>query len=171
MNFSPVFGSRVDGCPYIVRPSAYALVRDATSAVAVVHTPSGVYLPGGGIEGEERPDQTVVREAQEECGLVLRPGPTVGRAVQIAYSVSEQTCFEKHCVFLTADVVGTTTAMEADHTLAWLMPGEALASLTHESHRWALQRLLESERNTPQVRRAQAASTRRWQRIGTTRSG
>lgn len=87
MNFSagqnhvPVFGERIPGRNYVRRPSAYAILRDAEGNVAVVRTPRGCYLPGGGMEKDETPRQTVEREAREECGFLLRVQSHLGRAL------------------------------------------------------------------------------------------
>ena len=138
----PVFGTRTFGCPYIVRPSAYALVlRDGLLAVA--RTPKANFLPGGGIEAEETPEAAVVREGIEECGLLLRPLSLLGHAVQISYSETEAVCFEKRCTFFAAEIAGTAPQTEADHTLVWLTPSEAVEALSHPSHAWAVVRFLE----------------------------
>lgn len=142
---APVFGRRVEGCPYVVRPSAYALVRNATGELAVVRTVLGYFLPGGGIEAGESPEQTVVREAREECGLVLRAGAPVTQAIEIAHSPSENTCFEKRCTFVSALLIGLTTAEESDHELMWMALDGAMHALTHGSHQFAVQRLSQSE--------------------------
>lgn len=68
----PVFGERVAGASYALRPSAYALIRNEFGQVAVVRTAQGVFLPGGGIEAGETPEQAVQREVLEECGLGIR---------------------------------------------------------------------------------------------------
>ncbi|MBI1897436.1 MAG: NUDIX hydrolase [Acidobacteria bacterium] len=68
----PVFGTPVEGCPYVLRPSAYALVRNAAGELAVARTPRGCFLPGGGVETGESPEQAIEREAKEECGLPPR---------------------------------------------------------------------------------------------------
>jgi 8-oxo-dGTP diphosphatase len=141
VNHVPVFGRRVDGCRYVIRPSAYALARNGDGEFAVVRTPSGCFLPGGGIEMGESAEQTVEREAKEECGLVLKSRAQVGEAIEIVYSAEERTCFEKRCVFVEADVVRHETSMEADHELYWIDVGHLLDSLSHESHRWAVRRL------------------------------
>ncbi len=136
-----MFGSRVEGCPYVLRPSAYALVRNAGGELAVVRTARGFFLPGGGVMPDESPEQTVEREAKEECGLVLRPRALLGRAVEIVYSVRENACFEKGSVFIEADVVGRVTSTEPDHELVWLNFDQAMDALSPESHRWAVRRL------------------------------
>ena len=135
----PVFGSRVAGCPYIKRPSAYAVVRNTTGCFALIRTPRGFYLPGGGIEGSETPEQAIKREAMEEAGLILESQARVGKAVDIVYSVEENACFEKRSVFIEADVVGQIPSRESDHELIWVELDDAVSILSQESHRWALQ--------------------------------
>jgi 8-oxo-dGTP diphosphatase len=135
----PVFGERIPGESYLVRPSAYGIIENEKGEIATVLTPNGTTLPGGGIEAGETPEQAVVREVQEECGFIVRPGAFLARAVQFIYSRSERTYYEKRSVFLRAHVVGTTVATEgADHELIWLPREVAVARLYHESHAWVL---------------------------------
>jgi 8-oxo-dGTP diphosphatase len=135
----PIFGERIPGETYVVRPSAYGILENNKGEIATVLTPNGTTLPGGGIEAGETPEEAVVREVQEECGLVVRPGIELARAVQFIYSPSERTYFEKRTVFLRAHVEGTTVATEgADHELIWLPREMAAARMYHESHAWVL---------------------------------
>lgn len=136
----PVFGAIVEGCPYIVRPSAYALIADASARIAVVRTPRGCYLPGGGIDAGESAEQAVAREAAEECGLLVEACSRVGSAVEIVGSVSENACFEKRSIFIEARVVGNALSVEEDHELLWLQPAQALDVLAPASHRWCVKR-------------------------------
>jgi 8-oxo-dGTP diphosphatase len=137
---SPVFGIRIAGCRYTVRPSAYALLRDDDGRIAVVRAARGWFLPGGGIEANEDAEQAVEREAREECGLVIEPRGIVGTATEIVHSPAGHSGFEKESVFVEAVVVGRTPPTEPDHELVWLSPAEASARLSHESHRWVVQR-------------------------------
>ena len=141
----PVFGRRVEGCPYIVRPSAYGLVRNPAGNFAVARTETGYFLPGGGLKAGESPQQAVEREAMEECGLVVRARSLLGRAVQIVYSAQEKACFEKQSTFLEADLLGLESHSNSDHQLDWLSVQEAVKTLSHESHRWALERLIQKK--------------------------
>ena len=134
----PVFGTRLAGCAYVRRPSAYALVRNPQGEWAVVRTPHGCFLPGGGKEAGETAQKTVEREAMEECGFVLKPRGLVASAIQFSYSTEEKKYFEKICEFVEAELLGSEVALEADHELLWLSLDQAQASLTHESHRWAV---------------------------------
>jgi 8-oxo-dGTP diphosphatase len=140
LNEIPIFGTRVAGAVYQYRPSAYAMVMNGQGQIAVARTPLACYLPGGGIERDETPERTIVREGQEECGFVLRPMILIGRAMEICFSVEEQTYFEKDSFFFRADIAGNAEKAEGDHELLWLSPLQAIAILTHGSHRWAVQK-------------------------------
>jgi len=136
---TPVFGERVVGASYVRRPSVYALIRNAPGQIAVVRTPQGVFLPGGGIEAGETAEQAVVREVREECGLGVRLLSQLPDAVQLVYSPAERTYFEKPSTFVAATVEGPSSGQsEQDHEVLWVAPAEAAAILSPESHRWAL---------------------------------
>jgi 8-oxo-dGTP diphosphatase len=135
-----VFGERSAGQPWVIRPSAYGLFEDAGGKVAIVRSQDGVYLPGGGIEAGETPEEAIRREALEECGLVVRPGHWTARAVQFAYSASEKAHFEKRSTFIGCAIEGSdVTRLEAGHELLWVDPEAAPRALTHASHAWAIQ--------------------------------
>jgi 8-oxo-dGTP diphosphatase len=132
---NPVFGTRVERVRYVHRPSAYVIVRDADERIAVVRTRKGTFLPGGGIEEGESPESAARREVAEECGLLVEVREAIGRATQIVKR------FEKDSVFFAGTVIGSGEQTETDHELLWLEAGDAVALLTHESHRWAVLRL------------------------------
>ena len=142
---TPVFGTRVEGCPCVLRPSAYALVRNAIGELAIVRTSRGFHLPGGGIESDETSEEAVEREAKEESGLILNLGACLGKAVQIVYSAEENACFEKISEFFEAKPIGHGAATEPDYELIWVDLDQAIKLLSHESHRWAVERLMHAE--------------------------
>jgi 8-oxo-dGTP diphosphatase len=135
----PTFGAEAALHPRIVRPSAYGLIRNEAGLLALARTPEGVFLPGGGIEGGESPAEAVVREAMEECGLVVRPGAWTRRAVDFVTSAKERTHFEKRCTFVAAELeaIGPSEG-EPDHELQWAEPAVAQELVSHPSHRWAI---------------------------------
>src|SRR3954468_20408161 len=101
----PVFGEPSVEVAATVRPSAYGIINGARGRVAVVRTPLGLFLPGGGSDENEVPEATVVRETREECGLEVRVGPWHRRAIEHVFSVTERAQFEKRSTFCDAAVL------------------------------------------------------------------
>jgi len=135
----PVFGAPPTGVLAIVRPSAYGIIADPQGRLAVVHTPIGLSLPGGGSDEAEAPDVTVVREAREECGLDIRVGRWRRNAIEHVFSTAEQAQFEKRNTFCDAAVLRADgEPSEPDHLLEWMPAGQAAALLVPASHRWAV---------------------------------
>jgi 8-oxo-dGTP diphosphatase len=136
---APIFGERSESVRYTLRPGAYVLLEDGRGQLALVRTPQGVFLPGGGIEANETPQQAATREVLEECGLVVRVGHWETWAVQFCYSESEKIYFEKRCTFIDAVVESVASKTEADHELLWVASATAPELMTHESQRWAIE--------------------------------
>ena len=133
------FGAPMTEAPGVIRPSAYAIISDPPGYLAVVRTPLGVFLPGGGSESAESPEATVTRETHEECGLAIQLGAWRRTAIEHVFSVNERVQFEKRSTFCDAVVlhpVGAPT--ETDHTLEWMSASESTERLTPPSHRWAV---------------------------------
>lgn len=142
----PAFGKRSDGQAYQPRPGAYAVLFDVERRIAVLQTERGYFLPGGGAEPGEAPEQTLAREAREECGFSLDIGRRLGEAVEYVYAAQEAACFAKQGVFFTAAVTEQSeTVCEPGHTLRWLTPEQAIECLTHRSQAWAVRQALVSE--------------------------
>ena len=135
----PVFGSPENRYPASVRPSAYGVVVDEQGFVAVVRTPTGLHLPGGGSDAGETPAATVIREVREETGLAVQIGEWRRVAIEHVSSVAEQAQFEKRNTFCEARVTAIAgDAAEPDHELYWLPAAEAAERLAPLSHRWAV---------------------------------
>lgn len=132
------FGELVAGATYFCRPGGYAVISNAAGKVAVVSTRQGLFLPGGGQEDAETPGQAAVREAHEECGLLIRLRSYLGTADELVFAAEEDTYYRKRCAFFSAGVVRQEGHREDDHVLLWMVPEEAAARLRHESQRWAV---------------------------------
>jgi 8-oxo-dGTP pyrophosphatase MutT (NUDIX family) len=79
-----------------------------------------------------------VREAYEECGLLIRLRSYVGTADELVFAADEATYYRKRCAFFSAEVVHHEGRSEVDHELVWMVPEKAAARLRHESQRWAV---------------------------------
>lgn len=135
----PEFGTPVAGAEYTLRPGGYVVLLNRAGAVAVVVTPAGCYLPGGGQEAGESPEAAAVREVEEECALWIFLGDTLGVADELAFAADEGRHYRKRGKFFLAEPVCRSRPGEPEHVLRWLPPHEALAALGHASQRWAVE--------------------------------
>ncbi|HEX4964695.1 MAG TPA: NUDIX domain-containing protein [Thermoanaerobaculia bacterium] len=134
----PQFGELLPGTDYVLRPGGYAIVAGAEGMIAVASTRRGFFLPGGGQEEGESPEEAAVREVHEECGLRIRIVQCLGVADQLALADNETCYYRKRCTFFTAELLHQDGPGEPDHHLVWLVPEAAQAHLAHESQRWAV---------------------------------
>lgn len=134
----PEFGLDPRAAEYILRPGGYVVVFNAAGEIAVVSTPAGLFLPGGGQDVSETPEAAAIREAREECGWEIRLGKRIGVADELVFAAAEQQHFRKRCVFFLAEITAEAAAAELDHELLWLLPEETEGRLRHASQRWAV---------------------------------
>lgn len=144
----PQYGRRIDGRTYILRPGVYAVIQNDQRQIAIVQTPGGIGLPGGGADAGESPEQTLHRELREETGRQIVVRRPLGQCVEFVHSSTEGD-FEKKCSFFLADFDrnAPATPLEPGTEILWLAGLDATAVLTHQSHRWAVaQTLSENQR-------------------------
>ncbi len=135
------FGVQEEGADYILRPGGYAVIFNQKGAIAVIETPRGFHLPGGGQKLEETIEETVLREVFEECGLLIKVGTFLGKADELVFSQKEKTHFRKRGSFFMGELIKKyNKGKEKDHSLKWISPDRAVKELVHESHRWAVSR-------------------------------
>jgi arylformamidase len=141
MNALPVFGRKLPGVPYRPRPAAYAAVRDPDGRVALVQEDGHWYLPGGGIEEGETPEQALAREVQEECGCGVELGEVLGEALEFVETRSGQR-HEIHARFYSASFVG-------DPGVHWVTSAEARERVRRRCDAW----IIEGARAAPRAGR------------------
>jgi 8-oxo-dGTP pyrophosphatase MutT (NUDIX family) len=134
-----VFGEQVDGQTYHARRAVYAVIPDSDGRVAAVRYRGNLFLPGGGIEGGETPEQALVREVAEECAQRLHIAGKMGEALQYFYAPSEGTYFAMHAVFYVGAFLGQILGQVA-LPFVWVFP-DGKAQFFHASHVWAAQSL------------------------------
>ena len=136
------FGHARPGLDYRDRPAAFGVCeRDGQVAVVFVTRPEAQYvdLPGGGIDAGETAEQAVVREFGEETGLKVSPLRVLGRASQFMRQEDGSPANNRSVLFeATLEGEAPELKVEDDHELQWLYPLEAIATLRHDSHAWAV---------------------------------
>ena len=137
------FGAKEEGIRYFDRPGAYLLsVRDGR--LAVVRTPKGYFLLGGGIDPGETHEQCILRECMEETGCTARVEGYIGSA-EVYCRHSELGYFHPMQYYYSGQL-GERAAepVETDHRLEWIPLNEAEWKLNVWPQIWAAKRLLGS---------------------------
>lgn len=127
---------------YHDRQAVYGLAFEAGRlAVVDVSTRDGSWrdLPGGAIEPGESEWVALVREFAEETGLVVAPVDEIAAATQ-HFRQPPGPWLNNHFRVHLVDVIARQPELqiEHDHRLVWLDPLEALATLRHDGHAWAV---------------------------------
>jgi len=141
----PEFGERIAGNRYKPRPGAYALVLDDEQRIAVVRTPQGLFLPGGGIDVGETAEAALHREVREECGWLVTIKVELGRAVEYVFAEGEGH-FAKQCTFYLAELTEFIGGqIELDHQVEWATIRDAQLKLTLKSQAWAVEQFAQRQ--------------------------
>lgn len=139
----PQFGSPWPGRDHKSRPGAYGVVFDARRRLLVVEEFGRLYLPGGGLDPGETPEQALHREFEEETGYTVAIESVLGEAREF---VADETpgvtaAFNKHCYLYEVRLTGGTGVPTIDSNKpSWMPLAEAMEALNNEAHRWAVRR-------------------------------
>jgi len=134
------FGEISPGLEYIDRPAAYAVILNDGRRVAVVRSKRGWFLPGGGTDPGETPEETILREAREEIARDITLGERLGEATQY-FSVGEEHR-RLHATFYTA-TLGSVVDGDPEYELEWVSLHEGRTEFFHACHVWAVELGLE----------------------------
>lgn len=131
------FGQREEGS-YFDRRGAY-LIPMKGEQVGLVHTHKGLFLLGGGMEGEESELQCIQRECLEE----------IGYRVQVDHKVCTAETFTRHhrlglfhpiqSYYVGRLIEKIQPAIEADHKLIWMHWKEAQRNMYAPMQSWAIE--------------------------------
>jgi 8-oxo-dGTP diphosphatase len=138
LSSEPQFGEPATGVAYIDRPGVYALVI-RENLLLVVETPVGYFLPGGGIDAGESPEDTLRRELLEETGLTVASITEAGSARQYVIDSATGTGYNKTETFYrVSTVIEHSQPTEIDHVARWVTVSEAIAGLREPAQAWAV---------------------------------
>lgn len=141
------FGTARGGLDYRHRAAVFGIAeRDGLIACVRIerrHDNPYFDLPGGAVEGEESEAGALIREFAEETGLIVSPLDRITEASQY-FMRSDGEALNNVSAFWTMRIEGDRpeSKREADHNLVWLTPHDALASVRHDAHAWAITRWL-----------------------------
>lgn len=143
------FGVREPGVSYRERPTAHGVAAREDGRIACVRVSDRqgeapyLDLPGGGIDPGEDEATALAREFGEETGLSVTARSLLLRCAQ-RMRMEDGEPVNNQAALFAAEVIGEEASLkvEADHTLVWLDPVEAIARLRLENHAWAVARWL-----------------------------
>lgn len=128
--------------PRSPRPSVRGIIRKGDK-LAMVHSLKYDYykFPGGGIEGDEAHEATLIREVKEETGLTVNPETIKEYGFVLRLQKSdwmENTIFEQENFYYTCEVTEETGEQKLDDyeaeegfTLEFVTPEEAIRTNQH----------------------------------------
>jgi len=130
---TPIYGEKLEGQNYIVRPGVYGITFDANQRIALVKVPYGYHLPGGGIEQGEDELTCLKREFLEETGYSVEIGAQITICRQYTYSERSKNYYELVGHFYFTHINENRIApIELDHELVWHTVDDAVKLLSLE---------------------------------------
>lgn len=138
------FGQILPHVHYTPRPAAYGIAVNARREVALIYTPRGYFLPGGGLEGSEDEHVGLKREFLEETGHDIDIIQYISSASLFDLAPRQQVYFEMIGHFY-AVAIGEKVqeSMEEDHELVWMDAAKAVEIMKLEHQAWAVKLWIE----------------------------
>lgn len=139
-----VFGVKLEGIQYRERIGVYGIVLNEEGYIAVIRTPRGYFLPGGGIEANENHEQCIKREFKEEIGYDINVKRFIGKASAYRYAEGLKDYYHMTGFYYIVELMDKIAEpIEEDHELLWMKPKETSEALYLEHQAWAIEEILE----------------------------
>lgn len=124
---------------YTKRIGAYGIIVNDEGLIALVKTKTGYFLPGGGVEGIESPEECLKRECLEEIGVEVSVIDNFARGNYFFYSPNLNINMESVGIFFTCKIEKYLDVMtESDHELVWLGAEQAADLMYLDNQRESL---------------------------------
>lgn len=136
-----VFGTPCPGVQYHTRAGAY-LIAVAKGEIAMIQTPKGCFLPGGGLDPGETHADCIRRECLEEMGFRIRVDQRLCSAE--SYLVHEAVGYFHPVQYYYTGILleSVCEPVESDHHLVWLPCAQAAGRMCVEQQAWAVRQAL-----------------------------
>ncbi len=139
------FGEKVEGNAYYDRLGAYLICMDGDKA-AVVKTPKGYFLLGGGLEGNENHMDCIKREILEETGFTANVHSYICSAEEY-WLHKELGYFHPVQYYYYGELVEKIVEpVEIDHKLEWISIEDIETKMYIKAQGWAIKNFLENYR-------------------------
>jgi 8-oxo-dGTP diphosphatase len=144
MNSKPVFGKIEENIKYKLRKAVYAIIlNNEMDEVFSVKTKNNHYfLPGGGIEKDESPEDALFRELIEETGYAIKVQSKIGEAVRFFHSLNNAPIQNDAAFYFAQLEEKIKVPIAHDHSTEWVRIEEIDRYFVHEHHIWAVFELI-----------------------------
>lgn len=129
---------------YRLRKGAYAvLFRDSSKCeLGLIQSSGHYFLPGGGIEEGETPEECLRREALEEIGYAIQINQYLGEAKQFFISQKGVPLLSDGYFYTARLLQNVQQSIENDHFLKWVDARAYKSLLFHDHQTWAVDQAL-----------------------------
>jgi 8-oxo-dGTP pyrophosphatase MutT (NUDIX family) len=141
MPTAPIFGAPEPQVRYTERRAAYVVIVGDDDKVAMVAGRQKYFLPGGGALPHETPEETVVREVNEELARGVRLTRRLGEATQYFYAAADERHYKMHATFFAGEFTDEARGDTGEHELLWLSVSEVEQACFHACHAWAVRQV------------------------------
>lgn len=126
----------------MTRPGAY-LIAVSSAQIALIRTPKGYFLPGGGLEPGEAHEACILRECLEESGCRVQVGEFLCSAESYLLHERIGPFHPVQYFYMGAFLESVCDPVESDHTLVWLPCATAAGQMKVEQQAWAVHKAVE----------------------------
>ncbi len=135
-----IFGTKDESITYVNRPGVYVVFQNDLNQVAFVRTPKGLFLPGGGKEGDESDHECISRECREELGWDIQIGRKITETGQFFSFPAPQQYYYIHGTYYHGTSYSKNhIPIEDNLHLEWHLPREAMSQMVPEAQCWVIQ--------------------------------
>ena len=138
-NLHTIFGKE-ENVAYLDRRGAY-IIPIKGEEIGVVETPKGLFLLGGGIDGDETDNQCIIRECIEEAGYQVEIKERVCSA-ETYYEHPTIGFFHPIQVYYSGKLVKKVREpVEQDHVFRWVKYEDLRGKMCLEMQNWAVEQV------------------------------